>query len=202
MQGLELPLKKVLIKGANFLEGLSKMSILVWDKTGTLTQGDFQVSSIMNTNGFSQKEILKFAALAAANSNHPIAQSISKSYHMRTTNSQIEEYQEFSGLGLSAKANGTNVLVGNDKLLHKFSIKHNCLYLDNTVAHVAIDGVYAGYIIISDRLREKAKTTIQALKKYGIKQYMFTGDNQKEANSLASKLNLDGVFANYCPMKK
>ena len=191
----------VLVKGSNYLEGLDKIHTLVWDKTGTLTKGVFKVTEIVSKNSFSKEEILKFAAMAESQSNHPIAQSICKAYDGEVKN--IDSYKEIPGYGVIAKIEGYDVMVGNDRLLHKQNIEHDTCDVKGTVVHVVINQKYAGYIIISDEIKEDASIAIKKLKRMGIKkQIMFTGDRKEIAEMVSKKLGLDGYFAELLPHQK
>lgn len=193
----------ILIKGSNYLEGLNNLHTVVWDKTGTLTKGIFRVTEVVSKNGFLKDEILKLAAEAESQSNHPIAQSILESFAGKIDESKIESYKEISGYGIKAKVESHHVLAGNDKLLHRENIEHDTCDVEGTVVHVVIDEKYAGYIIISDEIKEDARTAIQKLRDVGIKrQVMFTGDNQEVAKTVAQKLGLDEYFAELLPQQK
>ncbi len=193
----------VLVKGSNYLEGLNKLHTVIWDKTGTLTKGVFSVSSVITRNGFSEDELLEFAALAEIHSSHPIAQSIRSAYTQSLDEKVIEAYEEISGQGVKATVKGRQVLAGNDKLLHREAIEHDTCDVKGTVVHVAIDGTYAGYIIISDEIKPDAKEAISRLRDLGVKkQIMLTGDSQMVAESVAKELNLDEYYAELLPHEK
>ncbi len=193
----------VLIKGSNFLEGLNNLHTVVWDKTGTLTKGVFRVTALVTCNRFSRDEVLEFAAQAESHSSHPIAQSIREAYDGKIDESAIETYEEISGYGVKARVKGRNVLAGNDRLLHKADIVHDSCDVKGTVVHVAIDGTYAGYIIISDEIKPDAEEAIQGLKAVGVKrQFMVTGDSREIAKSVAENLGLDEFFAELLPQQK
>jgi len=193
----------VLVKGSNFLEGLNNLHTLVWDKTGTLTEGVFRVAAVITCNGFSKEDVLEFAAQAESHSSHPIAQSIREAYDGEIDESAIETYEEISGYGVRARVKGHNVLAGNDRLLHKAKIVHDSCNVKGTVVHVAIDGTYAGYIIISDEIKPDAEKAIQELKDMGIKkQIMLTGDSLEIAQAVAEKLGLNEFYAELLPQQK
>ncbi|NOX98040.1 MAG: cadmium-translocating P-type ATPase [Nitrospirae bacterium] len=193
----------ILIKGANFLEGMNNLHTVVWDKTGTLTKGVFHVTKIVLRNGFSKAEILESAAAAESHSNHPIAQSILESFAGKIEEKKIESYEEISGYGVKAKIEGRYVLVGNDKLLHRENVEHASCNVEGTVVHVVIDHKYAGYIIISDEVKEDARLAIQKLKDMGVKrQIMLTGDSEGVAKSISRKLGLEEYFAELLPQQK
>jgi len=154
----------ILIKGSNFLDALSRATIVAFDKTGTLTKGVFRVTQVVTKNGFSEEDVLMFAALAEVHANHPIAKAIKEAYGNDTNESEIREYEEIAGHGVKAKINGKVIIVGNDRMLHKFNVEHETCNVKDTVAHVVVDGKYAGYIKISDEVKEDASKTIQELK--------------------------------------
>ncbi|MBW1704485.1 MAG: cadmium-translocating P-type ATPase [Deltaproteobacteria bacterium] len=193
----------ILVKGSNFLEGLNNLHTVVWDKTGTLTKGVFRVTAVVTSNGFSTGDILGFAAQAESHSSHPIAQSIRDAYEEKIDESAIQAYEEISGYGIKAQVKGRTILAGNDRLLHKAKIMHDTCNVEGTVVHVAIDGIYAGYIIISDEIKPDAKRAIQGLKDAGVKkQIMLTGDSLEIAKSVAEKLGLDEFYAELLPQQK
>lgn len=193
----------ILVKGSNYLEGLNNLHTIVWDKTGTLTKGVFRVTKIVTKNNFSRDEILKFAAWAESHSNHPIAQSILEAFSRRIDERKIESYEEISGYGIKARVEGHYVLVGNDKLLHRENIEHDTCNVEGTVVHVVIDYKYAGYIIISDEIKEDTRIAIQRLKDIGVKrQVMLTGDSQEVAKAVSQKLGLEEYFAELLPQQK
>ena len=193
----------ILIKGSNYLEGLNNMHTVVWDKTGTLTKGVFRVTKTVPEDNFSKDEILRFAAQAESQSNHPIAQSIVEAFNGKIDENKIESYEEISGYGIRAMVENHHVLVGNDKLLHRENIEHNTCDVEGTVVHVVIDYKYAGYIIISDEIKEDARIAIQRLKDTGVKrQIIFTGDSQEVAKAVSQKLGLEEYFAELLPQQK
>lgn len=193
----------ILVKGSNYLEGLNNLHTIVWDKTGTLTKGVFRVTKIVTKNNFSRDEILKFAAWAESHSNHPIAQSILEAFSGKIDERKIESYEEISGYGIKARVEGYYVLVGNDKLLHRENVEHDTCNVEGTVVHVVIDYKYAGYIIISDEIKEDARIAIQRLKDIGVKrQVMLTGDSQEVAKAVSQKLGLEKYFSELLPQQK
>lgn len=192
----------ILVKGSNYLDALTKIKTVVFDKTGTLTKGEFKVKEIVPANGYDSKDILKYAAYAEANSNHPIAQSILEAYNNKIKQSEISEVKEISGLGIKAKISGNEVLIGNDKLLHKENIEHNNCNVEGTVVHIAINKKYAGYIVISDSLKDEAVEAINELKKLKIKTVMLTGDNKGAAEIYAKKLGIKEYYAELLPENK
>lgn len=199
--------KGILIKGSNYLDALTKVKTVVFDKTGTLTKGEFRVSEVVTQNGFNETEIIKFAAYAESHSNHPIAKSIIEAYKNNLPLSEIDEsllsdIQEISGKGIKAKVGGKEIILGNDKLLHLENILHDKCDVEGTVVHLAVNSVYAGYIIISDTLKEDSQKTIQKLKEKNINTVMLTGDNKSVAESFAKKLGIDKFYFELMPEDK
>ena len=192
----------ILVKGSNFLDALTHVSTMVFDKTGTLTKGEFKVSQIKTDNNFHQNEILKIAAHAEANSNHPIAKSILEAYGKDIEHSIIENVEEISGHGVKAVIENKTIIVGNDKFLHRENIVHPTCNVEGTVVHVAIDNLYAGYIIISDELKPDAIETIKNLKARNIHTVMLTGDNKASAEYFAGKLKVDKFYSELLPEDK
>ena len=193
----------ILVKGAQFLETLANLHTVVFDKTGTLSQGVFQVTAIKPQGSYSASDLLRIAALAEAHSNHPIAVSIRQAYGHNIDETIIEEYQELPGHGVRANIEGRRVLAGNTKLMEDHDISPAEEYSFGTVVHLAIDGEYAGYITVSDQLRPDAKKTIDGLKKLGVqKTVMLTGDDQSVAQQVAASLDIDEVHANLLPDQK
>lgn len=194
--------KGILVKGSNYLDALTKIKTVVFDKTGTLTKGEFKVAEINSANGFKEEDILKYAAYAEANSTHPIAKSILEAYNNRIQQSEISEVKEISGHGIKAKINGNEVLIGNDKLLHKENIEHDLCEIEGTVVHVAVNKKYAGYIVISDSLKDEAVDAINELNKLKVKTVMFTGDNKSSAEVIAKKLSIKEFYSELLPENK
>ncbi|MFN8254176.1 MAG: heavy metal translocating P-type ATPase [Bacteroidales bacterium] len=194
--------KGILVKGSNFLDALTQVKTVVFDKTGTLTKGEFRVSEIVTSNGFSKEEILEYAAYAETNSNHPVAKSISEAFGKDIDSTRIKQVEEISGHGIKAFVDNKTILAGNDKLLHKENIAHPVCSVEGTVVHVAIDATYTGYIIISDTLKDDAKEAIEKLKAKNIQTVMLTGDNKFAAAAYAKKLNIDKYFYELLPQDK
>jgi Cd2+/Zn2+-exporting ATPase len=194
--------KGILVKGSNFLDALTQVKTVVFDKTGTLTKGEFKVSEVVTANGFSKDEILEYAAYAEANSNHPIAKSISDAFGKDKDSTRIKQVEEISGHGIKAVIDQITVLAGNDKLLHKENIEHPDCNVEGTVVHVAFNNVYAGYIVISDSLKDDAAETIVKLNAKNIQTVMLTGDNKFAAAAFAKKLNIDKYFYELLPEDK
>lgn len=194
--------KGILVKGSNFLDALTQVKTVVFDKTGTLTKGEFKVSEVVTSNGFTKEEILEYAAYAETNSNHPVAKSISEAFGKDTDSKRIKQVDEISGHGIKAVVDGKTVLAGNDKLLHKENIEHPVCNVEGTVVHVAIDKVYMGYIFISDTLKDDAIEAIEKLKAKNIQTVMLTGDNKFAAAAFAKKLGIDKYFYELLPEDK
>ncbi|MHB8930304.1 MAG: heavy metal translocating P-type ATPase [Melioribacteraceae bacterium] len=197
----------ILVKGSNYLDALTKVKTVVFDKTGTLTKGEFKVADVVVKNGFDKEELLRFAAYAESHSNHPIAKSVIEAYGKLVPSGKIDQgsisdVQEISGKGISAKVNGQQVIVGNDKLLHLENIQHDKCDAEGTVIHIAVNSVYAGYIIISDTLKNDAIETIRLLKEKNINTVMLTGDNKTAAETFAKKLGIDKYYYELLPEDK
>lgn len=193
----------VLVKGSNYLEALNNAETIVFDKTGTLTKGVFKVTEISPEAGITKDELLQYAAFAESYSNHPIAISILNEYNMEINKDNISDYEEISGHGIRVKADGKEILAGNSKLMNKENILYNKIEEAGTVVHIAIDKKYAGYILISDEIKEDSKEAISALKKAGIKNtVMLTGDSRQVGEKVAQELGLDGVYAELLPDQK
>ncbi len=194
--------KGILVKGSNFLDALTQVKVVVFDKTGTLTKGEFRVSEVVPSNGFTKEEILEFATYVEFNSNHPVAKSISEAFPGKVDSSRITQSEEISGHGIMALIDGKRILAGNDKLLHRENVEHPVCNVEGTVVHVVIDKVYAGHIIISDNLKEDAVEAIERLNAKGIKTVMLTGDNKYAAESIAKKLKIDKFYSELLPEDK
>ena len=193
----------ILVKGSNYLEALNNVHTIVWDKTGTLTKGVFKVTDIISKNNVPEKEILKLAAWAESQSSHPIAQSIQEAFDEKADADKISSYEEFSGYGIKAQVENQLVQVGNDKFLHREKIEHDTCYVKGTVVHVVINHKYAGYIVISDEIKEDAGTAIRKLREMGVKkQIMLTGDSEDVAKAVAQKVGVDEYFAELLPQQK
>lgn len=193
----------ILVKGANLLDALTRVDTAVFDKTGTLTRGAFRVTEIVPRGDFKGEELLRLSAEAEAHSNHPIAQSILEAYGEDVDESTIEEYEEIAAHGVKARVEGRAILLGNDRLLHSEDIEHDTCEVEGTVAHVVVNGRYAGYLIISDQIKGDARETITALKGLGVKKaVMLTGDNKEVAKSVAARVGIDTYFAELLPENK
>ncbi|MBS3809349.1 MAG: cadmium-translocating P-type ATPase [Desulfobacterales bacterium] len=193
----------ILIKGANFLEALTKVHTVVFDKTGTLTKGVFRVNEMVVRNGFSEQELLYWAAMAEAHSSHPIARSITEAYGKKPPSAEITNYQEIKGCGVRAVIGGRTILAGNDRLLHREEIAHNDCNVDGTVVFVVVDGIYAGYIVIADEIKEESAAAVRSLKEKGVKRtVMLTGDDENAAAKIAGILGIDSYYAKLMPEDK
>ena len=192
----------VLIKGSNYLEALSQTKIVVFDKTGTLTRGVFEVSGVHH-NTLEQEKLLEYAALAECASSHPISKSLQRAYGQEIDRSRVTDIQEISGCGIIAKVDGVEVAAGNDKLMKRIGVPfHECRSV-GTIIHIALNGEYAGHIVISDVEKEDAKEAIAALKAAGVeKTVMLTGDIRKVAEYVARKLGVDEVCSELLPAGK
>ncbi len=189
----------VLIKGSNYLEALSQTEIMVFDKTGTLTEGVFEVQNVEPIE-ISKDELLRIAAYAEYFSNHPISKSIKKAYGKEIEEKEIIDYQELSGMGINAKIGNKDVLAGNEKLMNEKEIEYTkCTHI-GSVVYVAIDGKYVGHIVISDKIKEDSKQTIDELKKNNIKQtVMLTGDRKNIGETVANKIGIGKVHTELLP---
>ena len=195
--------KGILIKGSNYLEALNDVDTVVFDKTGTLTRGIFEVAKIEPTEGFSEEELLYLAACAEKNSNHPIAVSILKAYGKNISDEIISNYEEFSGYGVRVVAGGKKLIAGNNSFMAANGII--CPVSDSigTLVHIASDGVYAGHLIISDKVKPDSKRAIAGLKSLGVRRVvMLTGDNRLVAETIAAELGLDAVYSELLPHQK
>ncbi len=192
----------VLVKGSNYLEALASTEIMVFDKTGTLTKGVFEVQQVKPI-GISEQELLKVAAYAENYSNHPISKSLKRAYQEEIDEKQIQNYEELSGLGIIAKIGEKDIWVGNDKLMQEKQITFEKCNEVGTVLYVAIEGKYAGYIVIADQIKEDAKKTMEDLKKNHIKQtVMLTGDRKKVGENVAKEIGIDEVYTELLPTDK
>ena len=192
----------VLVKGSNYLETLSKTRIVVFDKTGTLTQGVFEVDGIHH-NELENEKLLEYAALAESASSHPISKSIQRAYGGEIDRSRVKEIREISGNGVIATVDGKEVAAGNDKLMESLGVPYINCHSAGTIIHMAVDRKYAGHIVISDIIKPHAKEAVEALKKAGVrKTVMLTGDREKTAQEVASKLGLDQVYSELLPGDK
>jgi len=193
----------ILVKGSNYLEALNNVDIVVFDKTGTLTKGVFNVTEIKTQNGYTNEELLEFAAYAESYSNHPIAVSILKEYGKAINKDEIDNYNEISGHGIKVNVKGHEVLAGNVKLMMKENIDFGNIEAAGTIVYIGIDKKFAGYILISDVVKEDAKEAISGLKQIGIKKtVMLTGDSKSIASKVSEQLGLDEFYAELLPNQK
>ena len=192
----------VLVKGSNYLETLSQTKIVVFDKTGTLTQGVFEVNGIHH-NKLKDEKLIEYAALAESASSHPISRSLQKAYGKEIDRSRVTDIKEISGGGVIARVDGTEVAAGNDKLMNQLGIPYINCHSVGTIIHMAVNGTYAGHIVISDVIKPHSKEAVQALKAAGVRQtVMLTGDARKVADQVASELGLDSVYSELLPEDK
>ena len=192
----------VLVKGSNYLETLSETKYVVFDKTGTMTQGVFEVSGVHHSSMDTEK-LLEYAALAECHSSHPISKSLKKAYGKPLDSSRVTDVEEISGNGVTAKVDGVRVAAGNSKLMEKLGVDCMECHSVGTVVHMAVNGKYAGHILISDQIKPHAKEAIAALKKCGVKKtIMLTGDRREAARQVAEELGIDEVHSELLPGDK
>lgn len=192
----------VLVKGSNYLEILSKTKCVVFDKTGTLTQGVFEVNEVHH-NEMTREQLIEYAALAESASSHPISKSLQRAYGKVPDRSRVTHIQEISGNGVTAKVDGIDMAAGNSKLMDKMGVKWIDCHESGTIIHMAVDGRYAGHIVISDVEKPNAKRAIRELKKAGVeKTVMLTGDSRKVAERVAADLGINEVYAELLPGDK
>lgn len=192
----------VLVKGSNYLETLSQTKVVVFDKTGTLTQGVFEVNGIHHSE-MENAKLVEYAALAESASSHPISKSLQKAYGKEIDRSRVSDIQEISGNGVIAKVDGHTVAAGNDKLMARIGVDYINCHSVGTIIHMAIDGKYAGHIVISDVVKPTSKQAIQALKAAGVqKTVMLTGDAKRVADQVAQDLGVDQVYSQLLPADK
>ena len=192
----------VLVKGSNYLETLSQVKTVVFDKTGTLTQGVFEVNGIHH-NEIEDAKLVEYAALAESASSHPISKSLQRAYGKEIDRSRVSDIQEISGNGVIAKVDGVEVAAGNDKLMHRIGIEPIPCHSVGTIIHMALNGEYAGHIVIADIEKPHSKEALRALKAAGVrKTVMLTGDAKKVADKVASDLGIDQVYSELLPADK
>ena len=195
----------VLVKGSNYLEAMSEAEYVVMDKTGTLTKGVFEVESCHPAEGYTQEQILCYAAYVESYSNHPISASLKRAYETegrKIDPAMVSEVEEISGHGVEATVDGRRVAAGNSKLMKKLGVDYAQGLIAGTAVHVAVDGVYAGYIVIADQLKEDAEAAVTSLKKRGIQTVMLTGDSRTVGEAVASALGIDHVYTELLPGDK
>ena len=192
----------VLVKGSNYLEILSQTKYVVFDKTGTMTKGVFEVNGIHHST-IENEKLLEYAALAESASSHPISKSLQRAYEKEIDRTRVSDIQEISGNGVTAKVDGMEVAAGNDKLMKHLNIPYQDCHQTGTIIHMAVGGKYAGHIVISDIIKPHSKAAIAELKKAGVdKTVMLTGDAKKVANQVASSLGIDEVYSELLPADK
>ena len=192
----------VLVKGSNYLETMAQTKYVVFDKTGTMTQGVFEVSGVHH-NTIPEEQLLEYAALAECSSSHPISKSLQKAYGKPIDRNRVTDIEEISGHGVKAKVDGVEVAAGNAKLMKRMDLPYSECHEVGTIVHVAVDGAYAGHILISDQLKPHAKQAIQDLKRAGItKTVMLTGDMKRVADQVAAELGIDEVHSELLPADK
>ena len=192
----------VLVKGSNYLEILSQTRYVVFDKTGTMTKGVFEVNGIHHST-IENEKLLEYAAFAESASSHPISKSLQRAYGKEIDRTRVSDIQEISGNGVTAKVDGMEVAAGNDKLMKHLNIPYQDCHQTGTIIHMAINGKYAGHIVISDIIKPHSKAAIAELKKAGVdKTVMLTGDAKKVANQVASSLEIDEVYSELLPADK
>ena len=192
----------ILVKGSNYLETLAQTKYVVFDKTGTMTQGVFEVSGIHH-NEMPDEKLLEYAALAECSSSHPISKSLQKAYGKPIARNRVTDIEEISGNGVIAKVDGVSVAAGNSKLMNRLGVSYQECHHVGTVVHMAVDGKYAGHILISDIVKPHAKEAIAELKKAGItKTVMLTGDSKRVADQVAADLGINEVYSELLPADK
>ena len=192
----------ILIKGSNYLETLSQVRTVVFDKTGTLTKGVFEVTAVHHSD-MDEKKLLEYAALAECASSHPISKSLQRAYGRPIDRSRVTDIQESSGHGVTAVVDGHTVAAGNSKLMERLGVAYHDCHSVGTIIHMAVDGQYAGHIVISDVVKPNAKAAIDALHRAGVeKTVMLTGDGKKVADAVAAELGVDEVHSELLPADK
>ena len=193
----------ILIKGSNYLEALSRLGTVVFDKTGTLTKGDFNVTSIVPFNGCESADLLTLAASAEVYSDHPVAVALRKACGREIVRANVSATENFAGEGIRANVGGRSVLAGNDKLMLRFGVNAYVTDQPGTIVHVAADGKYLGYIIISDTVKPQSASAVTDLRREGIsKIVMLTGDRKAAADAVAGQVGVDEVYAGLLPVDK
>ncbi|MHA1475628.1 MAG: heavy metal translocating P-type ATPase [Promethearchaeota archaeon] len=198
----------IIVKGTKNLETLAKVDTVVFDKTGTITKGNFSVSKIISLNGYSDIELLEMTASIERYSTHPIGLSIVEAFKQKgleDSNKSIKNFKEISALGISAEIDGSDIIVGNDKILHEFKIPHHHDYcsISGTVVHIALDQIYIGYILISDEIRDEAKESITNLRKLGINNFMIlSGDEKSIVSNVSQDIGIDDYYYSLLPEDK
>ncbi|MDR1021525.1 MAG: cadmium-translocating P-type ATPase [Synergistaceae bacterium] len=195
--------KGILVKGSNFLEALNSVDTVVFDKTGTLTKGVFAVTDIVPADGFSRDGLLSLAAHAEAGSNHPIAASILNAWGRPVSGESVSDYEEIAGHGVRVRADGREVIAGNAKMLDSSGIAHELSDALGTIVYVAVDGTFAGYVVISDEIKPDGASAIKRLKAIGVKKtVMLTGDSRAVGEKIGSELGFDSIYSELLPHQK
>ncbi|ATW27592.1 heavy metal translocating P-type ATPase [Candidatus Formimonas warabiya] len=193
----------ILIKGGNYLEALNKVDTVVFDKTGTLTKGVFQVTQVVNKGELTNADLLEYAAYAESYSNHPIALSIQRAFGREIDARRISGYEEISGHGTKVTMEGRAVLAGNDRLMEQENILYEDPEIPGTIVHLAVDGAYAGYIVIADEIKSDSLKAVKALRDLGVKKLvMLTGDSKRVGEQIGKELALDEIYAELLPDQK
>ncbi|NLX63809.1 MAG: cadmium-translocating P-type ATPase [Clostridiaceae bacterium] len=193
----------ILVKGGNYLEALAKVNTMVFDKTGTLTNGSFEVTEIINENSFTKEQVLYYAAHAEAFSSHPLAVSVLRKYGKEPDKNLVTEYAEYAGMGVSAKVSGKAVLLGNRVLLSKYNIEVKEVKSSGTLMYLAVDGEFAGSVILEDTVKEDGIKAIEELRSLGVDDIvMLTGDRKDAADAAAQKLGIKSVYSELLPHQK
>ncbi|MDR0762831.1 MAG: cadmium-translocating P-type ATPase [Campylobacteraceae bacterium] len=193
----------ILIKGSNYLESLSNAHTIVFDKTGTLTKGEFAVAKIEAANNFNKEDLLRFCAYSESFSRHPIAQSILKAYGKEINHELIESHEEIVGFGIKAVIEGKTVLTGSERLMEKYNVSYEKISSENNIVYIAIDGIYAGYIISADEIKNESFGIVHNLKTIGIERIaMLTGDSKNIGKKVAKELEINEVFTELLPLQK
>lgn len=194
--------KGILVKGASYLEALAETDVVVFDKTGTLTKGTFRVTAV-HPDEISESDLVEYAALAESYSDHPISHSLKEAYGKEMDGSRVTDAKELAGHGVQAKVDGKTVNIGNSKLMESFFISWHDCHLSGTAVHVAVDGEYAGHLIISDEIKPDAAMAVKGLKESGVrKTVMLTGDSKAVGESVAKELGLHAVYTELLPADK
>ena len=192
----------MLIKGSNYLETLSQVKVVAFDKTGTITKGNFAVT-LVHKSPIDESKLLEYAAHVECHSSHPIARSIQEAYGKHIDQSRVTEVEEISGHGIVAKVDGIPVAIGNDKLMDRLGIVHEDCEHVGTILHAAVNGEYSGHIVIADEIKENSKAAVAALKKAGVERaVMLTGDAESVAKNVASEVGLTEYRAQLLPADK
>ena len=192
----------ILVKGSNYLETLSDVTTVVFDKTGTLTRGVFEVTGIHH-NSLEEEKVLEYTALAESASSHPISKSLQAAYGQPLDRSRVSDIQEISGEGVTARVDGVSVAAGNRKLMQRLGVEYRDCHCSGTIIHVALDGQYAGHIVISDILKPTSKHAMEELRRSGVtRTVMLTGDIDAVARQIAAELGIDTVYSELLPGDK